>query len=161
MGEQGVMDTTSHCALRQGKTISFHGLFLPIFIPSNLWTDSRSIREMGGAEESQFGMAVNRRKWAGSKKGQMERIHADDHFLEMQARAREKQGWHSGRTESVTAWHPACERRCQEWLYFLGGHRSRRWCVVTAKPLTAGQGIWIVLGVMILRVGCTRKTTAG
>lgn len=62
------------------------------------------------------------------KKGHMECIHEDDCSPEMQDRAREKQGWHSGRTESVIHWHSACRRQCQEWLYFLGGHRSRRWC---------------------------------
>lgn len=43
----------------------------------------------------------------------------------------------------------------------LGGHRSRGWCVVPVKLLTAVQGIWNVLGLLILRVGCTWSITAG
>lgn len=57
----------------------------------------------------------------------------------MQDRAREKQGWHNGGIESVALWHSAGECCCQEWLYFLGEHWSRRWSVVRAKPLTAGH----------------------
>lgn len=41
---------------------------------------------------------------------------------------------------------------------FSGEHWSRRWCVLTAKLLTASQDIWIVLGLVVLRAA-TGNTT--
>lgn len=98
--------------------------------------------------------------WYGGEQRETSRIQRKGtcRFPEMQDRARK--GWHSGRTERIISWYSACKGRCQEWLYFLGGHWSRRWRVVTAELVTAGQGICIVLGLLILRVGCTWKITA-
>lgn len=88
----GIMDTTRHLTMRQGKTVHFYGFFSlfssAIFCELAQGTPQRQVE----LRNLYLGWWFTKGNQQGPKKGHMECIHEDDCFPEMWDRAREKQG---------------------------------------------------------------------